>query len=95
MHIYIRGSGYVQGGNGRSMGNLTRASPEWVIIGDDRPSGARSSIERGESVALEDRRRQTSETDPVLISIYVLVTSIQTKGRCRGRLRSLELLVIF
>lgn len=32
------------------------------------------SIERGESVALEDRRRQTSETDPVLISIYVLVT---------------------
>lgn len=53
------------------------------------------SIERGESVALEDRRRQTSETDPVLISIYVLVTSIQTRGRCRGRLRSLELLVIF
>lgn len=41
IYAYIYGSGYVQGGNGRSMGNLTRASPEWVIIGDDRPSGAR------------------------------------------------------
>lgn len=89
LFLHIHTADTVQGGNGGSMGNLTRASPEWVIIGDDRPSGARRRHStrrkcrpRG-SLPLQRRVADVGDSSG-LISIYVWVTSIQT-GRCRGR----------
>lgn len=54
------------------MGNLTRGSPEWVIIGDDRPSGeaafnaARVSLSRMAVLGLG--RPQTSQTPARFLS---------------------------
>lgn len=65
------------------MGNLTRGSPEWVIIGDDRPSGeaafnaARVSLSRIE-LRTDGYRPQTLETPARFLCTRVGLTPIQT-----------------
>lgn len=69
------------------MGNLTRASPEWVIIGDDRPSGEAAFNAAKVSPSRMSASCQTSETPAGFLSVRV--GDVDSTGY-RGRLRSLN-----